>query len=129
MTLNLRATRAVGLVPQELHDCQSALALDIPAFGVFLRNHDFAMGSYLSQGFIVAMLIKMPSPSPPEMNLSTDPIVVTVVDEAIEVLVRKTLLPNAAATRQLRIDGLSISTHRLFGPVSAFLPWCHQALT
>ena len=44
--LTLQAGRSIALLPQELYDCKTALVMDIPAFGVSLRNHDFAMGEH-----------------------------------------------------------------------------------
>lgn len=44
VTLDVSATRSVALLPQEIYDCQSALVLELPEFGVHLRNHDYFMG-------------------------------------------------------------------------------------
>lgn len=50
VNLNLVARDSIAFFPEEVHDCKSALGMNIPQFGVHLRNHDYFMGEFAMLG-------------------------------------------------------------------------------
>ena len=95
VVLTLNARNNIALLPQEIHDCKSALGLNIPGFGLHLRNHDYFM----------------------ELAVNVDPTDFVLVEDCGPSLVEMQL-PALTPTRGWHLDGLTINAHRLFGPVS-----------
>lgn len=94
VVLNLTASNSVALLSQEVYDCKSALALDLPDFGVHLRNHDYFM----------------------ELAVNVAPANLVFLDDCDPILAN-IRLPALEPHRGWHLDGLTITSHRLFGPV------------
>lgn len=105
VALNLSARRSIALLSQEIYDCQSALVLDIPDFGVHLRNHDYFM----------------------ELAVNIAPTDLVLVDRCNSVL-PLFQMPPLQPNRGWHLDGLTINSHRLFGPVGLPSRWLRSIL-
>lgn len=46
VNLSVISKNGIILLPEEVHDCKSGLALEIPELVVHLRNHDYYMGEF-----------------------------------------------------------------------------------
>ena len=103
LVLTLEARNSIALLPQEIHDCKSALGLNIPGFGVHLRNHDYFM----------------------ELAVNVDPIDFTLVEDC-GLLLSAVQLPPLLPRHGWHLDGLTINAHRLFGPVSSLSNLCRD---
>ncbi|GAA5833329.1 hypothetical protein JCM11251_005205 [Rhodosporidiobolus azoricus] len=92
----------VLLLPQEIYDCQTAVALVLPALLLDLRNHDFFM----------------------EMSLNFDPFRIMETGKVNDFISQPFAQIWEQQTDVLRVQGLEIGANRLFGPQPRTAVYC-----
>ncbi|GAA5960722.1 hypothetical protein JCM21900_000512 [Sporobolomyces salmonicolor] len=94
VSLTFQLENGILLLPQEIYDCRAAVALVLPQLQVDLRNHDYFM----------------------EMSLNVDPFRIIETADSVALSGMDFAQLWEQRTDLIRVQGLEIGAHRLFGP-------------